>query len=164
MKILMPLFFSLLCCILCSSSETMAPLTSPRVVLVLALLFWARCEFFVRLRVDAVCSAVEAMCHAMGSRQADGHARETPVSLSEYHSLLYDIRCLNQTIVNLSGQQTLLREIRAGVMKSVRCSKDVLDRLDGCSRESEQCIETARRQLRRSSLSESFISVPSAPF
>jgi hypothetical protein len=49
----------------------MAVLALLRVLFVLALLFWVRCELFVWPRVDAVCGAVESMCHAAGSRQPD---------------------------------------------------------------------------------------------
>jgi hypothetical protein len=162
MKILASLVACLLWCVLCSSDQTVAILTSPRAVLALALLFWARCEFFMRQRVDAVCGAVEAMCHAVESRQAEKLAkkdREAPVNLSDYHALLCEIKSLNQTIANLSSQQTLLREIRVGVLRCMRFTRDVLGRLDDSSCE---CIEMARKQLRRTSLSESCISMAGA--
>ena len=167
MKRLVPILSCLLCCVLFSSDQTMAVLTLPRVLFVLALLFWVRCELFVWSRVDAVCCAVEAMCLAAGSRQSDAHAKngcESPVSLSDYHALLCEIKCLNETIANLSSQQTLLREIRVGILRSVRFTRDVLGRLDHSSSESRRSVEMARKQLRRGSLSESCISVPDAVF
>ena len=169
MKRLVPILSCLLCCVLFSSDQTMAVLTLPRVLFVLALLFWVRCELFVWPRVDAVCGAVEAMCLAAGSRQPDAHAKngcETPVSLSDYHALLCEIKCLNETIANLSSQQTLLREIRVGILRSVRFTRDVLGRLDDspCSRGSGQSVEMARKRLRGGSLSEGCISVPDAVF
>jgi hypothetical protein len=86
------------------------------------------------------------------------------VSLSDYHALLCEIKCLNETIANLSSQQTLLREIRVGILRSVRFTRDVLGRLDDSSSESRRSVEMARKQLRRGSLSESCISVPDAVF
>ena len=130
-------------CVLFSSDQTMAVLALLRVLFVLALLFWVRCELFVWPRVDAVCGAVEAMCHAVESRQAEKLAkkdREAPVNLSDYHALLCEIKSLNQTIANLSSQQTLLREIRVGVLRCMRFTRDVLGRLDDSSCE---CIEMA---------------------
>jgi hypothetical protein len=159
---LMLLFVFLLCCIIFSSSETLAALSSSRVVFVLVLLFWARCEFIVCLRVDAMSCAVEAMCRAMQAKSN----RETPVTLSDYHALLCEIKCLNQTVVNLSSQQALLREIRVGVLRSVRCFRDVVRRLDGlsCGCGSHQGIDVARNQSLRGCFSDSCISMSGGRF
>ena len=165
----MPILSFLLCCVLFSSEQTMAVLTLPRVLFVIALLFWNALRALCMAKKDAVCSVVEALGHTAGSRQVDERAkdgRKTQLSLSDYHALLCEIKCLNETIVNLSSQQTLLREIRVGVLRSVRLSRDVLDRLDdsSCSRGSGRSVEMAKKQLRRGSLSESCISVPDAVF
>jgi hypothetical protein len=172
MKVLVPLFFCLLFCILSFDEQTVATLTTPRSVFVLVLLFWVRCEVFMRLRVDAMCHAVETMCHSV---KADKMTKEahglggTVVSLSDHHALLCEIRNLSQTMVNLSDQRVLLHEIRSDVRKSARCSRDVLDRMDcssspgslsSCDRALLQRVETARKQFRRSGTSESCISVP----
>ena len=68
---------------------------------------------------------------------------------SDFTALVGEIRCLGQTIVRLSDQHILLREIRAGVLKTARYSKEALSRA-----ERAENIERARRQLRRGSLSD----------
>ena len=167
MEMLVPILSCLLCCVLFSSEQTVAVLTLPRVLFGIALLFWNALRALCMAKKDTC--AVEAMGHAAGSRQPDAHAKngcETPVSLSDYHALLCEIKCLNETIANLSSQQTLLREIRVGILRSVRFTRDVLGRLDDspCSRGSGQSVEMARKRLRGGSLSESCISVPDAVF
>ena len=167
MEMLVPILSFLLCCVLFSSEQTVAVLTLPRVLFVIALLFWNALRALCMAKKDT--GAVEAVGHAAGSPQVDERAkdgRKTQLSLSDYHALLCEIKCLNETIVNLSSQQTLLREIRVGVLRSVRLSRDVLDRLDdsSCSRGSGRSVEMAKKQLRRGSLSESCISVPDAVF
>ena len=169
MKILMSVFFCLLCCILCASDQTIATLTSPRVVLVFVLMFWVRCECFICMRIDAMCCAVKTMCDAVGPNATAKEPCRTAVSLSEHHALLCEIKSLNQTVAHLSDQQALLLEIRNGVLKSMRCSRDVFDRMNSsssqdsspsCSRDVKKHIEMARRHFRRSSASESCISFP----
>jgi hypothetical protein len=169
MKVLVPLFFCLLFCILSFDEQAMATLATPRSMFVLVLLFWVRCECFMRLRVDAVCRAVEAMCHFVKVEKTTKDDRGAAVSLSDYHALLCELRDLSQTVANLSEQRTLLHEIRGEVRKSTRCSRDVLDRMDrssspgslsSCEQTLLQRVEMARRQFRRSGTSESCISVP----
>ena len=118
------------------------------------------------LRVDAVCHVVEAMRSAMEAYRAAKRGGETDLSASDYHMLLCEINSLSQTIVNLSDQRNLLREMKGAVLKSARYSRTVLGLLNGgsCSpKGGSGSSERVRRKLRRSSLSDSCLSSPRAP-
>ena len=134
MKIEVVVFLGLLCCILLLSDHALAAIVSSRAVFVLALLFCARWERSMRRREDAV----EGLAK-LGRESTD----------SDFTALVGEIRCLGQTVVRLSDQHILLREIRAGVLKTARYSKEALSRA-----ERAENIERARRQLRRGSLSD----------
>ena len=172
MMVILPLFFFLLFFIFFLDEQTMAMLAAPRPMLVLALLFWARCECFIRLRVDAACRAVEAVCHSVkadNKTKEDRGLGETVVGLSDYHELLCEIRDFSRAVMTLSDQRTLLHDIRGEVRRSAKCSKDVLDRISRSSSvdsvSSSDCtsrshVEKARKAFRRSGMSEGCISVP----
>jgi len=156
----------LLGCLLCLSEQAIVALTSLRAIFVLVVLFWVRCECFMWLRADAMCHAVEAMRHTVEAYTRATEGGDTAVNLSDYHTLLCEINSLSQTIVHLSEQANLLREIKGAVLKSARYSRSVLGLLNGGSSSPKRGIgssERAKRRLRRSSLSDSCISLPRAP-
>jgi hypothetical protein len=166
MKMLILCCMGLTCflgCIMWLSEQTITVLTYLRAIFVLVVLFWVRCECFMWLRADAMCHAVEAMRSAMEAYRTAKRGGETDLSVSDYHMLLCEINSLSQTVVNLSDQQTLLREIRAGVLKSARYSRHAFGLLNGGSASPKRVNgspERVRRKLRRSSLSDSCISLP----
>jgi hypothetical protein len=146
--------------------QTITALTYLRAIFVLVVLFWVRCECFMWLRADAMCHAVEAMRRTVEAYKNVKRGGDAAVSLSDYHALLCEINSLSQTIVNLSDQRNLLREMKGAVLKSARYSRTVLGLLNGgsCSpKGGSGSSERARRKLRRSSLSDSCLSSPRAP-
>jgi hypothetical protein len=156
----------LLGCLLCLSEQAIVALTSLRAIFVLVVLFWVRCECFMWLRADAMCHAVEAMRRTVEAYKNVKRGGDTAVNLSDYHALLCEINSLSQTIVNLSDQRNLLREMKGAVLKSARYSRTVLGLLNGgsCSpKGGSGSSERVRRKLRRSSLSDSCLSSPRAP-
>jgi len=141
MKALIYVSVVVLLCVLFSSDEAMTVLASPRVVFVLALVFWMRCEWCMRLKVEKWCQSM--------------HSQQTGKMVKENYEL-------SQTVMNLSDQHTLLCEIRNGVHRSVRGSKDVLAQLNlspspvglpRCSSNSPPCVK-ARENFRKGSVSE----------
>ena len=153
-------------CTLWLSGLTITALTYLRALFVLVVLFWVRCECFMWLRADAMCHAVEAMRRTVEAYKNVKRGGDTAVSLSDYHALLCEINSLSQTIVNLSDQRNLLREMKGAVLKSARYSRSVLGLLNGGSsspKRGSESSEGAKRKLRRSSLSDSCISLPRAP-
>ena len=153
-------------CSMLLGEQTITALTYLRAIFVLVVLFWVRCECFMWLRADAMCHAVEAMRRTMEAYTRATEGGDTAVNLSDYHTLLCEINSLSQTIVHLSEQENLLREIRGAVLKSARYSRTVLGLLNGGSsspKGGHGSDERARRKLRRSSLSDSCLSSPRAP-
>jgi hypothetical protein len=106
------IFAVLLCCVLCLDDQTISLLASPRVLLVCLLLFWLRCEWCMRVRVEAMCLKVE---DAVSSRREGRLVKEN-----------FE---LSQTVKNLSEQHELLCSIRNTVLKSLRYSKDTFAEL-----------------------------------
>ena len=153
-------------CIMLLGEQTITALTYLRAIFVLVVLFWVRCECFMWLRADAMCHAVEAMRRTMEAYTRATEGGDTAVNLSDYHTLLCEINSLSQTIVHLSEQANLLREIKGAVLKSARYSRSVLGLLNSGSSSPKRgsgSSERAKRKLRRSSLSDSCISLPRAP-
>jgi hypothetical protein len=107
MRGVLGVFSVALCCVLCADDQTIAFLSSPRAALVCALLFWLRCEWCMRVRVNAMCLKVEAA-----------------VSLRQESRLVKENFELSQTVKNLSEQHELLCAIRNTVLKALRFSKD----------------------------------------
>jgi hypothetical protein len=106
------IFTVLLCCVLCLSDQNIALLASPRVLLVCLLLFWLRCEWCMRIRVDAICLKTEA---AASFRQECRMVKEN-----------FE---LSQTVMHLSEQHELLCAIRNTGLKSLRYSRDAFAEL-----------------------------------
>jgi hypothetical protein len=107
MRIPAPIFTVLLCCVLGFSDQNIALIASPRVLLLCMLLFWLRCEWCMRIRVEAMCLKVEA---------ATSFRQECRLVKENFE--------LSQTVMNLSEQHELLCAIRSTVLKSLRYSRD----------------------------------------
>lgn len=107
MRIPIFIFTVLLCCVLCFSNENIILLSAPRVLLVYMLLFWLRCEWCMRKRVDEICSKAKAVA-----------------SFRQECKLIKENFELSQTVMHLSEQYELLRDIRNTGLKSLRCSRD----------------------------------------
>jgi hypothetical protein len=112
MRIPISIFTILLCCVLCFSDQNIALLTSPRVLLVCMLLFWLRCEWCMRERVEKICLKAEA---AASFRQECMMVKEN-----------FE---LSQTVMRLSDQYELLCAIRNTGLKTLRYSKDAFAEL-----------------------------------
>jgi hypothetical protein len=112
MHIPISIFAILLCCVLCFSDQNIALLTSPRVLLVCMLLFWLRCEWCMRKRVEKICLKAEA---AASFRQECMMVKEN-----------FE---LSQTVMRLSEQHALLCAIRNTGLKTLRYSKDAFAEL-----------------------------------
>jgi hypothetical protein len=107
MRIPIFIFTVLLCCVLCFSDENLALLTAPRVLLAYMLLFWLRCEWCIRKRVDEICSKAKAVA-----------------SFRQECKLIKENFELSQTVMHLSEQHELLRDIRNTGLKTLHCSRD----------------------------------------
>jgi hypothetical protein len=112
MRIPISIFAILLCCVLCFSDQNIALLTSPRVLLVCMLLFWLRCEWCMRKRVEKICLKAEA---AASFRQECMMVKEN-----------FE---LSQTVMHLSDQHELLCDIRNTGLKTLRYSRDSIAEL-----------------------------------
>jgi hypothetical protein len=112
MRIPISIFTILLCCVLCFSDQNIALLTSPRVLLVCMLLFWLRCEWCMRKRVEEMCLKAEATANFQ---------QECRMVKENFE--------LSQTVMNLSEQHALLCSIRNTGLKTLRYSKDAFAEL-----------------------------------
>jgi hypothetical protein len=112
MRIPVAVFAVSVCCVLCFDDQTISFLTSPRALLLCVLLFWLRCEWCMRVRVEAVCLEVEATVSSRGENR-----------------LVKENFELSQTVKNLSEHHELLCSIRNTVLKSLRYSHDALAEL-----------------------------------
>ena len=108
MRIPISIFTVLMCGVLCFSDENLALLSAPRVLLAYMLLFWLRCEWCMRKRVDELCTKAEAVA-----------------SFRQECKLIKENFELSQTVMHLSEQHELLRDIRSTGLKSLRCSRDI---------------------------------------
>lgn len=139
-------FVFLLVCIVFSSDQVLAIVVSPRMLFVFVLVLWMRCEWCLRVKV-------EELYQMARSHQTGGMVKEN-----------YE---LSQTVMNLSDQHTLLCEIRSGVHRSVKCSRDVLGHLNvsqpsaellRCSSRSPP-ISKAKEHFKKGSASEGDLSL-----
>ena len=99
MKQTLTLFAFLACCVFGASDQIIAYVAAPRQLLVMALVFWLRYEWHIRL----------------GDRKEE----------AEEIKLVKDNYELSQTVLNLSQQHTLLCEIRNSTLRTLKCTRHV---------------------------------------